>query len=253
MSPAPRNNEPLSPEELKRVVEAILFAHDGPVTLELLADGLEGVAPASIRQALAELGHDYDAAMHSFELVRIAGGYQICTRERWANYVARFQRGSRRVRLSRAAVETLAIVAYRQPVTRTQIEDIRGVDSGGVLHTLLERNLVTVKGRSRAIGRPLLYATTGDFLEYFGLDRLDDLPRLDEIESLLKEREELVEEIPEEDAEGDGTGEGGREVGSDQPGADREIGSGVLAGGGGPGDPGDGEAGGPGDRLEERD
>jgi segregation and condensation protein B len=202
MSPGPRRDPPLDAEERKRIVEAILFVHDGPVTIEMLAESLAAEDPAKIRQAIAELGRDYDSNGQSFEIVRIAGGYQICTRERWANWVARFQRGSRRVRLSRAAVETLAIVAYRQPITRTQIEEVRGVDCGGVLHTLLERTLVTVKGRSRGIGRPLLYATTSEFLEYFGLDRLEDLPRLDEIESLLKDREELVEEVI--GSEGDG-------------------------------------------------
>ncbi len=193
MSPAPRGETPLAPEELRRVVEAILFANDGPVTVEIMAEALPAETAESIREAVAELGRRYDE--HGFEIVRVAGGYQICTRERYATWVARFQRGSRKVRLSRAAVETLAIIAYRQPITRTAMEEIRGVDSGAVLHTLLERNLITVKGRSRGIGRPLLYATTVDFLEYFGLDRLEDLPRLDEIESLLKEREELPEEL----------------------------------------------------------
>jgi segregation and condensation protein B len=193
MSPLARNELPLSPEDRKRVLEAILFAHDGPVTLEMIAECLPAEEPAGLEADLLELGRDYDAQGVSFELVRIAGGFQICTRERWATWVARFQRGSRRVRLSRPAVETLAIIAYRQPITRSEMEDIRGVDSGAVLHTLLERNLITIKGRSKGVGRPLLYATTGDFLEYFGLDRLEDLPRLDEIESSLKEREEPIE------------------------------------------------------------
>lgn len=195
MSPAPRGETPLPPEELRRVVEAILFAHDGPVTIEMMIEALTAEAPESIREAIAALGRQYDEAGHAFEIVRIAGGHQICTRERYANWVARFQRGNRKVRLSRAAVETLAIIAYRQPITRTAMEEIRGVDSGAVLHTLLERNLITVKGRSKGIGRPLLYATTSDFLEYFGLDRIEDLPRLDEIESLLKEREESPAEL----------------------------------------------------------
>ena len=192
---SPRGEPPLEPEVRKRVVEAILFAHDGPVTLEMLAGALPAEDPAALREAIAEVGREYRESGRSFEVVRIAGGYQICTGERWAGWVARFQRGNRRVRLSRAAVETLAIIAYRQPIARTEMEDIRGVDTGGVLHTLLERNLITVKGRSRGIGRPLLYGTTGEFLEYFGLDRLENLPRLDEIESLLKDRDELVDEL----------------------------------------------------------
>ena len=196
MSPIQRSEAPLSPEERKRVIEAILFAADGPVTLEAIAECLPAEDPTALTADLEALAEDYAAQGSSFELARIAGGFQLCTRERWANWVARFQRGNRRVRLSRAAVETLAIVAYRQPITRSEMEEIRGVDSGAVLHTLLERNLITIKGRSKGVGRPLLYATTGDFLEYFGLDRLEDLPRLDEIESILKEREEPIEIEP---------------------------------------------------------
>lgn len=218
MSPAPRGETALAPEELRRVVEAILFAHDGPVTVEMMNEALAAETAESIREAIAALGRQYDAAGHGFEIVRIAGGHQICTRERYATWVARFQRGNRKVRLSRAAVETLAIIAYRQPITRTAMEEIRGVDSGAVLHTLLERNLITVKGRSRGIGRPLLYATTGDFLEYFGLDRLEDLPRLDEIESLLKEREESPAELLGLEAAGDLAG--GESTGEEAPAAE---------------------------------
>jgi len=193
MSPTPRGEALLPPDERQRVLEAVLFAAEGPVTIEMLAECLPAEDPAVLREDLLALGQAYDQQGASFELARIAGGFQICTRERWSMWVARFQRGNRRVRLSRAAVETLAIIAYRQPITRSEMEDIRGVDSGAVLHTLLERNLITIKGRSKGVGRPLLYATTGDFLEYFGLDRLEDLPRLDEIESILKEREEPLE------------------------------------------------------------
>lgn len=221
MSPIQRSEAPLSPEARKRVIEAILFAADGPVTLEVLAECLPAEDPEAISADLTVLGEDYEAQGSSFELVRVAGGFQLCTRERWANWVARFQRGNRRVRLSRAAVETLAIVAYRQPITRSEMEEIRGVDSGAVLHTLLERNLITIKGRSKGVGRPLLYATTGEFLEYFGLDRLEDLPRLDEIESILKEREEPIDmetlagELPAPESLADSSGEEGG--GEDDP------------------------------------
>ncbi len=195
MSPPARGDVPLAPRELERVVEAILFAHDGPVTIAMMNECLPAESVEAIQKAVAALTREYDTEKRSVEIVRIAGGFQICTREHYALWVARLQRGNRKVRLSRAAVETLAIIAYRQPITRSEMEEIRGVDSGAVLHTLLERNLITVKGRSRGIGRPLLYATTSDFLDYFGLDRLEDLPRLDEIESLLKEREELPPEL----------------------------------------------------------
>lgn len=189
MNPPATSDPEIDSLSLERIIEAVLFAHDGPVTVEMLAEALPGADPPGIRAAIAALGRDYEQSGRSFEIVRVAGGFQVCTRERWATWVARFQRGNRRARLSRAAVETAAIIAYRQPITRTAIEEIRGVDSGAVLGTLLERNLITIRGRGPGIGRPLLYGTTPEFLEYLGLDRLEDLPRLDEIESLLKERE----------------------------------------------------------------
>ncbi|MGD8394057.1 MAG: SMC-Scp complex subunit ScpB [Candidatus Eiseniibacteriota bacterium] len=181
--------------ELRGIVEAVLFAHDAPVTTQMLLDVIPGVEATDVREAVRDLGRRYDENDHAIEIVRVAGGYQVCTRQRWSTWIARFQRGKRRVRLSRAAVETLGIVTYRQPVTRAEVEDIRGVDTGGVMHTLLERGLIAVKGRAKTVGRPLLYATTPEFLEYFGLDSLDDLPQLSEIEELVKDSAEILEEI----------------------------------------------------------
>jgi segregation and condensation protein B len=130
---------------------------------------------------------DYDAMEAGFRLLPCAGGWQIRTDPEMHEFVTRFLVGKKRTRLSRAAMETLAIIAYRQPITRGEVEEIRGVDSGQVFHTLLERNLVTVKGRSQALGRPLLYGTTEDFLRYFGLNSLVDLPSPQELEALLGE------------------------------------------------------------------
>ncbi len=182
-------------DQLKRICEAILFAHDGPVTVDLLLDVVPDVTRTDIRAAIDALADEYDQTSRSFEVVRVAGGYQICTRQAWSDWVARFQRGKRRVRLSRAAVETLGIIAYKQPVTRGDIEQVRGVDAGGVIHTLLERELIHVKGRAPGVGRPLLYATTQTFLEYFGLDSLAALPRLEEFEELAAEHAEVDEEV----------------------------------------------------------
>jgi hypothetical protein len=119
-------------------------------------------------------------------LQEVADGYQLTTRADLSGYVERFLVGRRRARLSRAALETLATIAYRQPVTRGEIEDLRGVDCGQVLHTLLTRELVTVRGRSEGLGRPLLYGTTPEFLTYFGLRGLSDLPNLEEFQSLTE-------------------------------------------------------------------
>jgi segregation and condensation protein B len=138
---------------------------------------------------LADLRREYDATERGVTLAEIAGGYQILSRKECSSWVERMLRARRKVRLSKAALEALAIVAYRQPITKVEIDSIRGVDSAGVLHTLLERNLVTIKGRSRSVGRPLLYATTADFLSYMGLRDLEELPELKELGPVLEERE----------------------------------------------------------------
>jgi segregation and condensation protein B len=216
----------------RSILEAILFAHEGPVTVPMLGDAIPELERDVVVELMDELKRAYDSEARAFEIVRIAGGYQVCTRPEWSTWVARFQRGKRRVRLSRAAVETLGIIAYRQPVTRAEIEDVRGVDAGGVLHTLLERDLITVKGRAKTVGRPLLYATTGDFLEYFGLDSVQDLPKLEEIEELLRDRAEIVEEIEGLEGEGEAPADEGAVSGEEPavPEDEGEEGAATLAG-----------------------
>jgi segregation and condensation protein B len=132
-------------------------------------------------------------------LLQVAGGYQLATKPEFAELVSRLFRGKRRVRLTRAALETLAIIAYKQPTTRPEIDAIRGVSSGGVIETLLERNLVRIAGRADSVGRPLLYATSSEFLQYLGLDSLRDLPSIEELEAMLSARED--EARREEEAE----------------------------------------------------
>jgi segregation and condensation protein B len=174
----------LSP--LSQLLEAALFAANRPLTL----DELEGLEPdsgaAEVRTALEQLREHYDFGGHAVEVVELAGGFQILTRASFAAAVERAQAMQRHPKLSAATLETLATIAYRQPVGRAEIEEIRGVNSGGVLRTLQERGLIEVVGRAEALGRPLLYGTTALFLETLGLNDIADLPRAEELTIALR-------------------------------------------------------------------
>jgi segregation and condensation protein B len=180
----------MDPLEIKPVLESLIFASESPVRLEYLME----VLPESDRDAIAEgvrrIQADCAEDFRGVELVEVAGGYQFRTKPKWAQWVQRLKK-AKPLKLSRSALETLAIVAYRQPVIRPAIEEIRGVDSGWVLRTLLERDLVRIVGRKEIPGRPIVYGTTKTFLEIFGLNALSDLPTPKEIpdapEELLKE------------------------------------------------------------------
>jgi len=191
----------MPPVHLRSAVEALLFSSDQPLPLSLLAEALDA-PPERVSEALEELGADYKAREAGVELREMAGGWIVTTTAEQHEWVARMLRGKRKMRLSRAALETLAIIAYKQPVTKSEIEAIRGVDSSGTLATLLERSLVTIKGRSTVVGRPLLYGSTGDFLNYFGLKDLTDLPRPEELRALVAAREPEQMEMLELDTDG---------------------------------------------------
>lgn len=178
----------------KQIVEALLFASDQPLDVETLAEALGDRGVPDVRALVEELRREFEASGRGVSLEELAGGYQVLSHRDCAPWVERMLRSRRRVRLSRAGLESLAIVAYRQPITKTEIDSIRGVDSGGVLHTLLERNLIAIKGRSKGIGRPLLYATTPEFLSYIGINDLADLPELKELGPILEDRERQREE-----------------------------------------------------------
>ena len=178
----------MPPPNLDAAVEALLFSSDQPLPLSLLAESLEE-SPENVAAALERIGLGYADRGAGVELREIAGGWMLVTTATQAEWVGRMLRGKRRMRLSRPALETLAIVAYKQPVTKSEIEAIRGVDVSGVLATLLERNLVTIRGRSKVVGRPLLYGTTQEFLGYFGLRELSELPRPEELRALVAARE----------------------------------------------------------------
>jgi segregation and condensation protein B len=208
---------------LARIIEAILFAADAPQTVVQLSLGLPDTPIEEIEETLARMGEQYERDQRGWRLEQIAGGWQLLSHPDVYAHVERFLEGKRRARLSRAALEALAVVAYRQPITRGELEDLRQVDCGAVLHTLLERDLVTVCGRSPAIGRPLLYRTTERFLEHFGLGSLGDLPRLEEVETLWASdeiRSQLDQEVerrmgPAAAVEGETSGPGGNGDGVD--------------------------------------
>jgi segregation and condensation protein B len=171
---------------LAQLCEAALFAAARPLTAEELAMLDPETALADVRAALEELREHYDFDQHGVELVELAGGYQILTRPVHAAAIERAQLSVRGNRLTPAALETLAVIAYRQPVGRAEIEEIRGVSAGGVLRSLQERGLIEVVGRSEALGRPLLYGTAPLFVELLGLRDLSDLPKAEELTVALQ-------------------------------------------------------------------
>ena len=166
---------------LSQLIEAALFSAPRPLTVEELATLEADATLADVRTALDEIKELLDFGQHGVELLEMAGGWQILTRPALAEAIERAQFTVRTPRLTGAALETLAIISYRQPVGRAEIEEIRGVSAGGVLRSLQERGLIEVVGRSEALGRPLLYGTTPSFLELLGLRDLADLPRADEL------------------------------------------------------------------------
>lgn len=176
----------MSPEQ---IVEATLFASQSPLTPEELARADEELTAERAREALGVLRRRYDEQERAFQLYQLGDGFQILTRPEYAPYLERFDSVPRSPTLSDAALETLAIVAYRQPLGRVEIEEIRGVDSSSVLRTLQDWELIEVVGRGEGLGRPLLYGTTDRFLDHFGFQDLSDLPRSEELPVTLREEE----------------------------------------------------------------
>lgn len=173
---------------LTKLLEAALFASARPVPVDELSALDPDASPSDIRESLDELKAHYDGeGGHGVELVELGGGWQILTRSEYTEAIERAQLAARPQRLSAAALETLAIIAYRQPIGRAEIEEIRGVNVGGVLKSLHERGLIDVVGRAEGLGRPLLYGTTPLFLEHFALRHLEELPRADELAIALRQ------------------------------------------------------------------
>jgi segregation and condensation protein B len=169
-------------EEIQ-IVEALLFASPGPLTQSRVNLIFE-TDPPKLDEAVKELNRHYEKANRSFKIQMIAGGFQLTTLPEFDIWIKRMLDKSGKLALSTAALETLAIIAYKQPISRFNVESIRGVDCSGVIKTLLSKSLVRIKGRDEGPGRPLLYATTDKFLENFGVNRISDLPKLKEIADL---------------------------------------------------------------------
>ncbi len=173
------------------IFEALLFIADGPLTFERITEVMEEANLEDLLLDWETFVHQYNERMGGLKIVEIAGGYQLRSREEFDEWVRRYKTRIKKIRLSQAALETLAVIAYRQPIIRSEIEDIRGVDATGVLKNLLEKGLVKVLGRSDVPGKPIMYGTSEAFLEHFGLKDLSSLPTLKEMEEyFLEEKNE---------------------------------------------------------------
>ena len=171
--------------ELKSIVESLIFASPDPLSLKVLVKTIDSEPPEHVEEALASVCQEWKTRLGGLQLVEVAGGYQIVTKPELHEWVRRLFHEHSKQRLSIPALETLAVVAYRQPVTGPEITEIRGVNTSGVLGTLVERRLVKVVGRRAVIGRPFLYATTREFLDRFGLNDLGDLPKVEDMAEAL--------------------------------------------------------------------
>lgn len=185
----PGRRSKMDPKEIKNVIECILFVSDKPVSIGTFQGLLEDVDRRTILEILDELKSEYDMQGRAFQLIEIAQGYQMATRIQYAPWIRKIFKSRTISKLSKAALETLAIIAYRQPITKAEIEDIRGVSADGVVNALLERKFIRIVGRKEVIGRPLLYGTTKEFLHYFGLKDLTDMPELKDLQEILKQED----------------------------------------------------------------
>ena len=180
--------------EIKNIIEALLFATSEPLTQSQINNVFEPEI-YNLDEIVILLNKQYTLNKNSFVINKVAGGYQIVSREEYNHYISKLLKKSNKLKLSMAAMDSLAIIAYKQPISRYEIEAIRGVDSSGVLKTLLNHELIKIKGRDVGPGRALLYKTTIKFLEYFGLNRLSDMPKLKEISELIDADPSLGEQI----------------------------------------------------------
>lgn len=174
-------------ESLENIIESIIFVSRYPVTAQELSGFLKDVGKKDVERALGELEKRWEEAGRSFDLRNVAGGYQFRTRPEYSEYIVQFNKEIKKFRLSKPALEVLAIIAYRQPVTKIEAEKIRGVDCSSSVGLLLEKNFIEISGRKEVPGKPFLYRTTGLFLETFGLKSLKDLPTVKEIEQIRGE------------------------------------------------------------------
>ena len=184
----------LQSEDLQKIIETLLFITDRPVKVARLVDVIENTTAKEVREAITKLQDDYMVRGSAVQIMEIAGGYQMCTKPEYGRWVRRLYNEKMTTRLSNAALETLAIIAYKQPLTRAEMEGIRGVDVAGPLEKLLDRGLVRVVGRKDTIGHPMVYGTTDEFLRMFGLNKVSELPDLQVFAA--KNLEDKQEDLP---------------------------------------------------------
>lgn len=171
-----------SPDEVKRIVEALLFAVPEPISVRKISEIIEGTEAKEIREVIQQLRDEYDSHDRVFQIEEIANGFQLLSRPEYHEWISKIRKKSGESKLSQPAQETLSIIAYKQPIIRAEIEAIRGVQSGQMIRTLIEKGLVKITGRDEVLGRPLLYGTTTKFLDHFGLKSIKDLPKVEDME-----------------------------------------------------------------------
>lgn len=171
-----------SPDEVKRIVEALLFAVQKPISVRKICEVVEDVEAKEIREVIQQLREEYDTHDRVFQIEEIANGFQLLSRPEYHEWISKIRKKSGESKLSQQALETLSIIAYKQPIIRAEIEAIRGVQSGQMIRTLIEKGLVKITGRDEVLGRPLLYGTTTKFLDHFGLKSIKDLPKVEDLE-----------------------------------------------------------------------
>lgn len=180
-------------ERKKEIIEALLFASERPLGLAEIEEVLDETNADSIKELIAKLNQEYQATGRSFKISEVAGGFQLATEPEYSPWLKKLYKSRLREKLTRPSLETMAIVAYRQPVTKPDIEGIRGVNVDGVVSTLLDRGLIKILGRKETVGRPLIYGTTRQFLEHFGLGSLNDLPKPEEFSRVEDMAQELTQ------------------------------------------------------------
>jgi len=171
-----------SPDEVKRIVEALLFAVQEPISVRKINEIIDGTDTKGIRDVIQQLREEYDTHDRVFQIEEIANGFQLLSRPEYHEWISKIRKKSSENKLSQPALETLSIIAYKQPIIRAEIEAIRGVQSGQMIRTLIEKGLVKITGRDEVLGRPLLYGTTTKFLDHFGLKSIKDLPKVEDLE-----------------------------------------------------------------------
>jgi segregation and condensation protein B len=180
----------MSDNNVKAVIEAMLFASEKPLTLEQMRNALDNLQALEINALIEELRAEYEAENRGMRIIHVAGGFQMVTPANLAPFLKKLYKQRQADKLSKPSLETLAIIAYKQPLTKLEVESLRNVNVDGVIKTLLDRDLIRIAGRKKAPGRPKVYGTTRQFLEYFGLKSLEELPKTENLVPLLEKKEE---------------------------------------------------------------